>query len=443
MALIICIAFLPLDTVDAATVKKVKLNKTSVTLYAGKTVQLKVQGTSKKVTWSSGNKKVATVYKGKVTTKKAGTATITAKVGKKKYTCKVTVKSPYLNKKKAYLYIGQTSKLKLTGATIKSYTSKNKAVATVTKKGVITAKKKGTATIVAKDTKGRTYNCTVTVKAAYLNQTKIYLGVGDSSRILLTGANAISWISDNEEVATVSSEGVVTAHYIGTAVLTCTADNGQTFTVKVTTSCYNHTEAVELTTASNCIQRGVERHYCLTCDYTYNQILPLGEHDYVYSSTIAPSKDAPGYEAYLCSVCGKLDSRNQVDYHPTTEQVYRDMMSMQASYPEGMPWTNNNFYEWNGGYYSGGYGCAGFAFMLSDAAFGYLPARVHEDFDTIKTGDILRLNNDGHSVVVIAISGDTYTLAEGSYNNSVHWGRTMTLAEIKEIGTYVMTRYPQ
>lgn len=76
--------------VDAATIK---LNKTTLTLTKGKTATLKISGTSKKVTWSSSKKSVATVNSsGKVTAKKAGTATITAKVNNKKYTCKVTVK---------------------------------------------------------------------------------------------------------------------------------------------------------------------------------------------------------------------------------------------------------------------------------------------------------------------------------------------------------------
>lgn len=72
-----------------------KLNKTKVTLTAGKSTTLKLNNApkGKKITWSTSNKKIATVsQKGKVTAKKAGTATITAKVAKKKYTCKVTVK---------------------------------------------------------------------------------------------------------------------------------------------------------------------------------------------------------------------------------------------------------------------------------------------------------------------------------------------------------------
>lgn len=76
-----------------AAKKKPKLNKKKATLYVGKTTQLKVKNTKKKVKWSSSKKSVATVSKkGKVKAKKKGKATITAKVAKKKLKCTVTVK---------------------------------------------------------------------------------------------------------------------------------------------------------------------------------------------------------------------------------------------------------------------------------------------------------------------------------------------------------------
>lgn len=72
---------------------KGKISKSSETIYVGQNTTLKVTGASGKVTWSTSNKKVATVSKsGVVTGKKAGKATITAKAGSKKFTCKVTVK---------------------------------------------------------------------------------------------------------------------------------------------------------------------------------------------------------------------------------------------------------------------------------------------------------------------------------------------------------------
>lgn len=92
LAIVLSISMIPATEVSAAS-KKVKLNKKKVTIYVGKTVKLKVKNTKKKVKWKSSNKKVATVSKkGKVKGKKPGKATITAKVGKKKYKCKVTVK---------------------------------------------------------------------------------------------------------------------------------------------------------------------------------------------------------------------------------------------------------------------------------------------------------------------------------------------------------------
>lgn len=78
------------EVVQAANVK---LSKSSLKLYVGKSATLKVSGTKSKAKWSSSNKRVATVTsKGKVTAKKAGNVTISAKVGKKTLKCKVAVK---------------------------------------------------------------------------------------------------------------------------------------------------------------------------------------------------------------------------------------------------------------------------------------------------------------------------------------------------------------
>lgn len=53
---------------------------------------LKLSGTKQKVKWSTSNKSVAAVNRsGLVTAKKAGSATITAAVGGKKFTCKVKI----------------------------------------------------------------------------------------------------------------------------------------------------------------------------------------------------------------------------------------------------------------------------------------------------------------------------------------------------------------
>ena len=62
---------------------KTKLNRTSLSMVAGSTYKLNVKGTKKKIKWRSSKKSVATVStKGKVTAKKAGSATITATVSR-------------------------------------------------------------------------------------------------------------------------------------------------------------------------------------------------------------------------------------------------------------------------------------------------------------------------------------------------------------------------
>ena len=77
----------------ALAAKKVSLNKTSLTLYVGKSATLKLNGSAIKSAKSNNSKVAAVNNKGKVTAKKKGTATITVTgKNKKNYKCKVTVK---------------------------------------------------------------------------------------------------------------------------------------------------------------------------------------------------------------------------------------------------------------------------------------------------------------------------------------------------------------
>ena len=90
VAIVCAFTMLVPSSVEAATIK---LNAKSKTIEVGKTTTLKISGTSKKGTWRSSDKKIATVCsKGKVKGIKAGTCTIKAKVGGKTYKCKVKVK---------------------------------------------------------------------------------------------------------------------------------------------------------------------------------------------------------------------------------------------------------------------------------------------------------------------------------------------------------------
>ena len=79
-------------TIRFSMKKKIDLSRKRVTLNPGKTKTIKLKGVkASKVKWSSSNRKIATVIKGKIKAKRAGTATIIAKYGKKKYKCRVFV----------------------------------------------------------------------------------------------------------------------------------------------------------------------------------------------------------------------------------------------------------------------------------------------------------------------------------------------------------------
>ena len=128
---------------------------------------------------------------------------------------------------------------------------------------------------------------------------------------------------------------------------------------------------------------------------------------------------------------------------PTEAEAYSRMIAMKEEYPEGREWTNANHYAWKGGVFSGGSGCAGFAFILSDAAFGTLRARRIEeiDYDALRVGDILRINGDTHSVIILEKNANEVVIAEGNYNSSIHWGRKLTKEAVQK-ADYYLTRYP-
>ena len=150
---------------------------------------------------------------GKVTAKKKGTAKITATVGGKKLTCKVTVKakanantggsaskdSPKLSRTKLTLKAGKKATLKVTNAQGKvTWKSSNKKVATV-KNGKVTAKKKGTAKITA-TVGGKKLICKVTVKAKTGTETKYKSANMEVGRDIPAGTYAL--IAQGSELAT-------------------------------------------------------------------------------------------------------------------------------------------------------------------------------------------------------------------------------------------------
>lgn len=140
------------------TVKKpaLKLGSTKLTLYTkGKVtgeIDARITGSSKRIQWKTSDKKIATVKNGKVTAKKAGKVTITAKANGITKRCEVIVKKPSLSVKSSTvvnLKKGKTAKISVKvkpSGKIRFKSNKSKIVS-VSSKGEMKALKKGKAEI--------------------------------------------------------------------------------------------------------------------------------------------------------------------------------------------------------------------------------------------------------------------------------------------------------
>ncbi|MDE5567464.1 MAG: Ig-like domain-containing protein, partial [Muribaculaceae bacterium] len=242
------VKFCGVTVVDEEDIKIV-LNKSAISLDKSQSFQLTATlmpaiTIFDTVDWSSDNESVATVDEsGLITAISPGETTITATCGEVSSTCKVTVNPIHasdiiLNITNTYLLIGETANLTAsiepedtTDPSI-AWKSDNEAVATVSADGVITAISVGTATITA--TCGEvSATCQVTVNPVTasditLNVSDLSLLVGATDKLTATVEPAnttdatITWKSDNEDVVTVSAEGVITAISVGTATITAT-----------------------------------------------------------------------------------------------------------------------------------------------------------------------------------------------------------------------------
>ena len=151
-------------------VKSVSLNKSSLTLNKGTTANLvatikPTNANNKSVTWKSSNSNIVAVSNGKITAKKAGTATITATSSNgKKASCKITVKpiavsSITLKQKDRTIAVGTSLQLNATvlpaNADNKTiiWSSSNSKIAKVSNSGIVTGVNAGKVTITAKNIK--------------------------------------------------------------------------------------------------------------------------------------------------------------------------------------------------------------------------------------------------------------------------------------------------
>ena len=208
------------------TDKGLTISKEEVTLLKGKTVKLNVRGAgSRKIVWSSDNKKIAKVStKGLVKGVRAGETVIRAKVKGQELTCRVTVEDPSISDKTVTLTVGQTHQLTMNGTKQSVVWKSGKPkVATVDENGLVTAVSAGKTTVVAK-IGSKKWSCAVTVEAAEtptLSQTSLIMKKWDHVTLSVSGTKQkVTWTSSNKNVAKVNAQGVVVAVGSGWAIIT-------------------------------------------------------------------------------------------------------------------------------------------------------------------------------------------------------------------------------
>lgn len=148
-----------------------------------------------------------------------------------------------LNPNQANLKVAETLQLEATvlpeNATDKTiaWTSSNTNIIEIDSNGLVTAISVGEATITASNSAGQTAVITLTVvptlaESLSVSPQSVTLKVGESGNIAVTIApntttdKSVTWVSSNEDIATVNSEGLVTAHALGECEITATTADG-------------------------------------------------------------------------------------------------------------------------------------------------------------------------------------------------------------------------
>lgn len=233
------------EAIDSLVKAEFKLNQTSATLYSGAAVTLSATtNLTGDITWKSSDAKVAIVdAKGNVKAVNAGTATITATLGKVSATFTVTVKNPSITAKADSSVIYTKSKTTTKINVVKdgvtgnaTFRSSNTKVATVSANGTVKAKKAGKVNITVQVGNYKQV-VKITVKKPTMklvkSSAKLKKGKKVTIKVKAAPVSKVTFKSSNKKVATVSSKGVVKAKKKGTATITVKC-NGITKKFKVT-----------------------------------------------------------------------------------------------------------------------------------------------------------------------------------------------------------------
>lgn len=241
----------------SVNVTALALNQSSALLSPGGTIQLTVSGGDGNYTWTSNNTGVATVDNdGNISANSVGVATITVRDGLgTSRSASIEVRQVTLSANTTTVTVGG-SPLQVSvsgGSSPYTWTSSNTSIATVNSNGQVSGVLEGNISITATDSDGfsGSINLTVVVPQLSVNQSTLLLEAGDSYSLNASGGNGnYTWSSSNNTVATVSSQGQVSANSAGVAIITVRdgLGNQQTTDIEV--------RAVTLTTNSSTLEVG-------------------------------------------------------------------------------------------------------------------------------------------------------------------------------------------
>lgn len=118
-----------------------------------------------------------------------------------------------------------------------------------------------------------------------LNKTELALASGAEETLSATvvpnnSTDKVSWESNNSDVASVDENGKVTAHKVGTAVITATAGEATDTCTVIVTCSHNYTEKAEsqyLKSAATCISKAVYYKSCSVCGVKSTETFEYGK----------------------------------------------------------------------------------------------------------------------------------------------------------------------
>ncbi|MHB8061131.1 MAG: Ig-like domain-containing protein, partial [Ruminiclostridium sp.] len=236
LCFILIIFSFPIQTISANTSSSISfivLLKYNATVDIGNEFYV-IAFTSnlKQPSWKSSNSTIASVNTyGKVTAKKSGTVTITAKIKNAEASCKVTVNKTKISISKVSASIERGGTLKLSATTSNNsaitWKSSKKSIATIDEHGTVTGIKPGE-TILTATADGSNATCKIKVKSPTikLNKTSITLYRREKAKLSAEISSGISptWKTNKKSVAIVDGSGTITAVKHGTATITATVD---------------------------------------------------------------------------------------------------------------------------------------------------------------------------------------------------------------------------